>query len=221
VERLAHLARYRNVEGLREPSELAELAGRVGLDASLVPAGADARAERPRTVPLPRRDGVNQVQAGQLVCLTLHNHSRRDLYCAVLNLRPDWSVQQIHPSPHARPSYLIDKGPRQATERYLVIRAGLPEGYDEGRDVLKLVACVRPVDFRWLQLPPLDAEPLRAASERRPLGPLEALFVRLVADPSYAAQPTAPADPLRGSDDGIPVADEWTTVQIETFITRR
>jgi len=209
VERLAHWARFRNVERLRNPVEQAELAGRVELDAALVAADADATAAAPRTVPLPRRDGVYQVRVGQPVCLTLRNHSRRNLYCAVLDLRPDRSVKVIFPPPTGKTGYEIEKGPRQPTQRHLVIRAGLPDGYDEGRDVLKLMACVRPTDFRWLQLPCLDAGPLRSAPVDRPRDPLEALFVRWV------------SDPLRGADDGVPVADEWTTVQIETFITRR
>ena len=36
------------------------------------------------------------------------------------------------------------------------LKVSLPQGYKEGRDVIKVFATVGPTNFRWLELPVLD-----------------------------------------------------------------
>ncbi len=161
VERLAHLARFRNVETLRNEDAGSYLAGRLALE--LLTEGPPAA-------------GDPTFHVGESVTLLLRNRSRYRLHAAVLDLRPDWGIRQVLPGLAGGRNHALEPW----TEERFTIRADLPPGIDRGRDVLKLMAALEDTRFRWLELPPLD----RPSTPRGDAcaSPLERLFAALAAD---------------------------------------
>jgi len=207
VDRLVHVAKYRNVERLRNDYGWSALAGRVEMELGLLPDDFDPRYHRPEPEPLPRGDdGVYRVRVGRWVCLTIRNRSRGPLELALFDLRPDWSVKQLLPSPGGGGSRVLEGSPHEPPPLHLPMSPDLPAGIDAGRDLLKLFAATRPTRFNWLTLPPLgdthrDAPP-------PPTSALEELMARWGAEPH------------RDFQLGIASGDEWTTVQVESWMTR-
>jgi hypothetical protein len=158
-------------------------------------------------LPLPCVDGVYRVHAGQPVCLTIANRSRRDLHLALLDLRPDWSIVQLLPQPGGGESLVVPASPRRRRPVTLVMRPSLPAGVAAGRDLLKLIASTRPSRFGWLTQPPLGVAHRDAPPP--PASPLEELM-RLWGGGA-----------LRDDGCGLPSGDEWTTAAVESWMTRR
>lgn len=205
--RLDHYARYRNVERLRNEFAWSSLAGRLELEIGSLPEDFDLQRDRPQPQPLPQVDGVYQVRVGDWACLTLCNRSRQDLYLALFDLRPDWSIEQALPTPWSGDSYVLPASPKERRPVHLPVRPDLPPGVAAGRDVLKVFAATRSTRFNWLTLPPLDERHRDAVAA--PATPLETLMARWGGEPH------------RDFQLGVPSGDEWTTVQVESWMTRR
>ncbi len=141
VERLMHLARYCNVRKLDNDDPTSPLRG--ALTVALARPQAET-SESPRSVPT--------LVAGETIRLTVKNASRQVLYVVVLDLRPDWSIEQIHPPPTGSVAEQLDPG----RELRLPLTVYLPPGYQHGHEVLKVVGTVNAVSFRWLELPAID-----------------------------------------------------------------
>lgn len=142
IDRLRHLAHYLAVRRLTGPGNGAMLARSVEVELFAL-----ARIEDWQR--LPRRVPVNpsEVPIGSLLCLLIRNLAEHELSIAVLDLRPDWEIQRIHPYPGDGDSATLDAG----AEQPVFFRAELPEGMDEGRDRLQLLIATRPMATQPLE----------------------------------------------------------------------
>lgn len=171
---LAHLARWQQIRDLRNP--LTELGGAVQIE--IVPA-APGRRRVPENGPAmaPDRTGVHRLpyrwdgqewQPPELF-IRLHNRSYRQLYCVLLDLSADYSVNAdlftVAP---------IGSGRRGTALRGRRVRATLPDGPPApGRsstDWLVVVAAEQPFSAEPFLLPPLGRTP----EEPRPVRTLTA-----------------------------------------------
>jgi Caspase domain len=205
VERLIHLTKYLNVHELDNCDPYSTLKRRV--TAELLGAQADyIMGERP--TPHPFKDGLSvpTLKAGEWTFLKIQNNSSQVLNITVLDLRPNWSIRQVYP---AGAAFYEPLDPNQSL--LLPLRASLPQGYDEGRDVIKVMATLGASNFRWLELPALD-EPDKSRSVWRgaPATRLEDFLAAFMRDG-------------RGFRDlGVEAtaSHEWTTLQVEINVQR-
>jgi len=126
------------------------------------------------------------------------------LNLTVLDLRPRWSIRQIHPQ---RGDYqTIDPG----SEQRLALQASLPEPLESGSDLLKAFATVDPTNFRWLELPAFD-EPMRRHRATPPGNALEEILLDL-----SEGHPR-----FRDMTRATRASSEWTAEEAEVQIRRR
>ena len=135
------------------------------------------------------------------------NKSSQVLNVAVLDMSPDWSITQVHPT--WADFVALDPD----AEEIFPLVAGLPEGYEEGSDVLKVFATLGPANFKWLELPELDNPPTRTAAITRSVeegDPLEQILSAFT-DEQPKTRNLNPAEyPSRG----------WATAQVEVHIKK-
>lgn len=145
VARLIHLAKFRRIWLLANRDSSNPLAGHLRLELFRKgPLGGDLSVER--------EGGMSVVLAGRPIWIDIINESSQDLTAVLLNLEPTGEVTQIHPPPSVACSFALRAESRERVE----LRCELPPGRDEGIELLKLIAAKGPVEYRYLQLPPLD-----------------------------------------------------------------
>jgi hypothetical protein len=197
VERLVHLAKYLNVHELDNCDPFSPL--RHTLSAELLGVQADyVMGDSP--TPQPLAQGA-PLKTGEWTFLKISNSSSQVLNVTVLDLRPNWSISQLYPTGAAffEP---LDPG----CSITLPLRASMPQGYDEGRDVLKVMGTVGPSNFRWLELPALDEPDKGRAGWRGAVAtPLDEFLAAFMDDGSGFRDLTVEAN----------AGHEWTTVQVE------
>jgi hypothetical protein len=197
VERLVHMAKYLNVHELDNCDLFSPL--RRTLSTALLGVQADyVMGDKP--APQPRAQGT-PLETGEWTFLKISNNSAQVLNVTVLNLRPNWSIRQLFPVGAA---FYEPLDPGESIE--LPLRASLPQGYDEGRDVLKVVGTLGPSNFRWLELPALD-EPDKGRTGWRG-SPASALDEFLAAFMNDGAG-------FRDLTFETSASHEWTTAQVE------
>ena len=130
--------------------------------------------------------------------LRVKNASSQFLNITILALQPDWSVTQVYPSDCA--SWVFD--PSQ--EMPVPLQATLPNGYQQGTDIIKVFATVGVTDFRWLELPALDRSATESKNQQRKPTNLLEEFLAAVVEARLS----------------IPIAiGEWETVTVEVRTT--
>jgi hypothetical protein len=174
VKRLVHLTKYQAAQELDNLSALTN---------KLVVQLTD-RDKKPLADPTKQT-----LQTGENTFLYIKNESKQDLNVVVMDLQSDWAISQLD---------ILEDGASFATfnpnqEELIPLKFKLPEGYQEGKDILKVFATVGPAKFRWLELPSLDKpiQARKAASfdeydENTPRGggdPLDKLLSAISADP--------------------------------------
>ncbi|WP_414585476.1 hypothetical protein [Scytonema sp. PCC 10023] len=92
-------------------------------------------------------------------------------------------------------------------EKLVRIQTSLPEGYNEGADILKVFATVGATNFRWLELPALD-KPRKGTQVTRANNPLEELLAAVVSEQPPNRNVSAAAYP----------SDKWTTEQLKLVV---
>jgi hypothetical protein len=197
VERLVHLAKYLNVHELDNCDPFSPL--RRTLSAELLGVQADyVMGDKP--APQPLAQGA-RLKTGEWTFLKISNSSSQVLNVTVLDLRPNWSIGQLYP---AGAAFYEPLDPGRSVE--LPLRASLPQGYDEGRDVLKVMGTVGPSNFRWLELSALD-EPDKGRTGWRGSSatPLDEFLAAFMNDGSGFRDLIVEAN----------ASHEWTTVQVE------
>lgn len=203
LERLDHLARFKERERLHNPSTSSPLAGKLRADLYRLGSIDDWEGPEGRH-PLP--DGA-RVADGTLLCLLVRNDSRRELNFAVLDLQPDWGVTRVHPGPREGAYSLLEPG----TEQAVFLRAGLPDWIREGRDRLKVLAATGPLDVDSLELPALGV----AAGTRSPRDRGEAPDLL---DGLFA--PAGPGTGFRTLQKAAPAGHEWGVDTVEVLVER-
>jgi hypothetical protein len=159
VQRLVHLARFRSVRDLENHDAASPLRGM--LEAELLGwQGADYDPDAP-VAPRPFQDPGNpRVTVGDWVFLrvrnvltpTRGNDPEAILNITVLDLKPDWAIQQVFPIGAGEFASL---DPRD--DLILPFQVWLPDTISGGTDVLKVLATTETTSFRVLELPPIHA----------------------------------------------------------------
>jgi hypothetical protein len=197
VERLVHLAKYLNVHELENCDLFSPM--RRALAAELLGVQVDyVMGDKP--APQPLAQGT-PLKPGEWTFLKISNNSAHVLNVTVLDLRPNWSISQLYP---AGAAFFEPLDPGRSID--LPLCASLPQGYDEGRDVLKVMGTVGPSNFRWLELPALN-EPDKGRTGWRgsPAGPLDEFLAAFMNDGTG----------FRDLNAETSASHEWTTVQVE------
>lgn len=201
VERLEHLARFRGVMQLANHDARSPLAR--GLELRLL---GWAREHDPCEPFEPERafEGPAELRVGMWTALRVRNASRVALNVCLFDLQPDWGVTLVWPGDGAG-FRTLDPG----EEEVVALRVSLPEGYEDGVDVLKVFATVGATDFRWLELPALDRPVRRRSVGREPEGELEKLLAMV-----------GRGRPKQRHAWGCGGSGEWVTGQVELRVRR-
>ena len=205
VKRLTHLVKYSNIQQLDNYDTTSPLARKLVLELFALQPDYE-QGDKPEPHPLVAGNGsVYTINEGEYFLLRIHNLSKQVLKVAALDLQPGWAVEQIFPRASDTDYLNIDP------ERYedVILRAYLPQGYQEGKDVIKAFATVNPTSFRWLELPSLD-KPLERTRGRGPQSELE----------QFMAVMTEDKPKTRDIQLSVSASHEWTTSQIEIEMKR-
>lgn len=202
LKRLEHLTKYRNIEELDNHNTRSPLARKLSVE--WVGSQHDFEyGEKPAPVPFDSKTPV--VKADEWVTFRIKNLSEHLLRVVVLDLQPDWGISQVHPEPP-----LLFQELEAGCEELVTLRAGLPDDYAEGRDILKVFASLDSANFRWLVLPALDiGNHTPKSPDRQPSG-LDLLLDALSDERPKMRNLSPAAYPSRG----------WTTTQIEINVVR-
>jgi len=173
VKRLVHLTKYQAAQELENLSVLTN---------KLVVQLTDRDKK-------PLADSTKQtLQSGENTFLYIKNESDKNLNVVVMDLQSDWAISQFDILEGG--ASFVTFNPNQ--EELIPLSFKLPEGYQEGKNILKVFATVKPAKFRWLELPSLD-KPIKAKKaasfdeydDNTPRGgdPLDKLLEAISADP--------------------------------------
>jgi hypothetical protein len=216
VARLVHLARFQAVRGLDNTDAFSRLYGKLRVELRAPPAGYQNGDALPHDLqPLPT-DRPVRLKVDDWVVLGVTNTSADTLNVVLLDLGPDWAVSLVEDGETFHPL-------RPGEQWQLALRAALPDGVQQGKDVLKVIATIDPPPaYELLTLPRLD-RPIPSAAERGatraatrgtvggagPANPLDALLAAASADRPTRAL-SAARQPTRG----------WTVAHAEVEIRR-
>ena len=205
VQRLEHFTKYHAVQEIDNHDTRSPLARKLlvewaGYQKDFEP------GDKPEPIPFQATANVPTVEEGEWVFLKLSNLSENVLNVTVLNLEPDRAINQVHPVP---PTNFVALDPN--TEEFVPLKAGLPNGRSQAREILKVFATIGTANFRWLQLPPLDKQGSNKTVRSTAPGSLDALLDALT-NPTQLSRQLSPA--------AYP-SQEWTTAQIEIQIVKR
>jgi hypothetical protein len=150
ARRLRHLARWNDVRALRNEDANHPLVR--GLRVELLAPPDRAPPAWPVVIPPDARrlPGVLTVDDGTPLYLRVANDTERPIFVTVLDLVPGWGIQKL--APRDREFQSVDAHAAHA----FAFGFQLPRGYDEGTDVLKVLATFETTRFDWLTLPRLD-----------------------------------------------------------------
>jgi hypothetical protein len=195
VQRLVHLAKYRNVQELSVPA--AEVQQKLQVELANVADGTGETAVfRPGDKVKLRITNVQPPNPAN------PNDPARILNVTVLDLASDWSIQQIYPSLAG-----ISEGLQPGATIPLDFEAYLPENCNESRDIVKVFATRDTTQFHWLELPALDQPDTRSKITRsQNRDPLEQMLAIITGE-------LAPTRAIRLTN--VPGDRGWATMQME------
>jgi hypothetical protein len=208
VRRLVHLAKYNAVKQLANHDANSPLARKLVVEWAGKRAAYDPADPFEPEAQFTEPGGTPTLAAGEWVALRFKNMSPQKLNVTVLDLEPQWSVRQAFPA--GAGDYFVELEPDQ--ELLLPFQAGLPAGYEEGKDIIKVFATTQTTNFRWLELPALDQPQTRSAGLRSKgtANPLEDLLSAFTAEQPPKRSLTPAASPSHG----------WTVAQVEVTIKK-
>jgi hypothetical protein len=198
VERLVHLAKYRNVLRLENQSGPSFLVGKLHVELR--------RDQENEQTQWKSEAGASLIlEPDEKINLVITNNSLMRLHVAVLDLEQDWSIRQLYPE---HDTLMLE--PQEGTT--IPLKTELTSDYRVGTDTLKIFAAFETTDFAGLSLPPLD-QPHRS-DHSRGSGPRNALEELLEAFYSDAPQ-------HRGLRVLTRAEWEWTCTSVEVSIRQR
>lgn len=210
IERLVHLSKYLNIQQIDNLDIASPLSRKLEIDLFGVEDDYDP-ADKPDLKPLEFENNIKKVKVGQQMMLRIRNklpkESNKVLNITILDLQPDWGITQIYPSNPGENFIPIDPD----SEQYFPLGVTLPNGYDYGKDLIKVFATLDPTDFHWLELPSLNQpQTIQNKSLRSNINmsPLEQLMATLTKD-----KPST-----RHINPSMTPSKEWTTTQIEIHV---
>ncbi|HEX7312948.1 MAG TPA: caspase family protein [Pyrinomonadaceae bacterium] len=205
VSRLVHLSRYHATLGLDNRDPMSPLAGKLLVELMGVQKEYDP-ADAPEPTPFDAPGNTPVIPVGDWTFLRVKNMSSQVVNVVVMDLQPDWGISQVYP---AGQDWHAPFDPGQ--EVVIPLQAGLPEGYEEGADLIKVIAARGAANFHWLELPSLD-QPVLQRGLMRGLDsdPLEDMLQALAAERPSTRNLNPASYPSR----------EWTTAQLEVRVKR-
>jgi predicted phosphodiesterase len=211
LQRLVHLTKYRNVRLIDNTDPGSSLARKLVVEIGTRKMPEEGE-EGPGTFGEPFGARSRPISVDEIVFLRIKNMSKRAVNVTVLDLRPDWSISQVHPAVdedtgEAKDYELLEPGEENAL--LIPLRGDLPQGYQEGTDIIKVIAAVDGTSFRWLELPALDQPQTRSVT-RGPVNPLEELMTAFASDKLTRQVINLSA----------PKGKSWATAQVEVRVRR-
>ncbi|MFM6194105.1 MAG: caspase family protein, partial [Planktothrix sp.] len=149
---------------------------------------------------------IPTLDVDQFACLRIRNESFQTLNITILAIQPDWSIKKGYPTGAAFEP--LAPGGEIPPWR---IQTSLPNGYQEGSDILKVFATVDATSFDWLELPPLD-KPIQPRNAGKATTPLAKFLA------AYFASEDAP--PTKNVNSAVSARYEWTTEQITLVVKK-
>jgi Caspase domain len=211
VSRLVHLARYNHVQQLNNYDDSLSSADKK-LIIKLFQYQDNFESKKDSELkPIESIGYITTLKVGEEVVARIYNNSQQTLNITALDLQPDWGISQIMPDENKGDFETLEAGKHID----FPFQTGLPEGYKEGKDTIKIFATVKPTQFRWLILPSLD-QPIARSVMLRGKGPknsLEELFANLSED-------TPSTKGLNKIDKMKSANVEWMTTQLEILINK-
>jgi hypothetical protein len=212
ISRLVHLARYNHVQQLNNYDDaLSSEDKKIVVKLFQYQDNFESKNES-ELKPIETIGNITTLKSEEEVVARIYNNSQQPLNITALDLQPDWGISQIIPEENKGDFQTLEPGKHIDCP----FQTGLPEGYKEGKDTIKIFATVKPTQFRWLLLPSLD-QPLTRSVMLRGRGPknsLEELFANISED----APTTKGLKPLdKTKSDNV----EWMTTQLEILINNR
>ncbi|MFB2834335.1 caspase family protein [Floridanema evergladense] len=204
VKRLVHLSKYRSTIDLENHDPLSPLKGAIKVELCALPADYEP-GDKLELLPLNTSDNIPTLDVGQFACLRIRNESSQTLNITILAIQPDWSIVKGYPSGAAFQP--LDKG----REILWPIETSLPNGYQEGSDILKVFATVDGTSFDWLELPALD-KPIQPKNAGKATTPLAKFLA------AYFATEDAP--PTKNVNSAVSASYEWTTEQVTLVVKK-
>lgn len=166
VERLDHLARFRNVAGMPKPGgQASDLTGKLQVNWLERPVGK-----------LPR------LRDGEVLRLEVVNQSSREIFVAAVALRSDGSIQTVSLGDEQATAFRLTGRIRQAAEQTRVFRVPIRlfEGQTRVRERLRVFAMLNgDANFQLLNLPTWEGK-IPEPPRWRATDSLSALFTALV-----------------------------------------
>jgi hypothetical protein len=203
--RLVHLTKYQATLQLDNCDPMSPLARRLVVELAGLQDQYDP-ADRPKPRPFDDPGSVSTIQVGQWTFLRIRNNAPAVLNVTVLDLQPDWGISQVFPQ-----SQNVNFEPLDPQQEVMIpLQAYLPDGYQEGKDVLKVFATLGASNFRVLELPDLD-KPVESKRVRQRGDALDQLLGAFTAE-----QP-----PSRNLNPAASPTKEWAVGQVELNISRQ
>ena len=210
IQRLIHLSKYMNIQQIDNIDISSPLSCKLEVELFGVDDDYDP-ADKPDLKPLEFQNNIKKVKVGQKMILRVRNNlpkeSNQVLNVTILDLQPDWGVTQIYPSNPGENFIPIDPD----NEQYFPLGVSLPNGYKEGKDLIKVFATLDPTDFHWLELPSLDQKQViqnKSIRSNTKMSPLEQLMATITKDKPATRNINPTSTPSK----------EWTTGQIEIHV---
>ena len=202
IDRLTHLVKYTNVRELDNNDSSSRISQKLIVEFVNEPAGfKPGMPIRPQ--PLATIGPAVTISNGEWAFLRIRNeYDPHVLNITVLDLQPDWAISQIYLARSG--SYEpIDPG----RELILPLQVTLPEGYQAGTEIIKVMATIDTTNFRSLELPQLDKPEIRNRALGRSPNTLE-LFLGNFESPAWQ----------RAAVVAVPATTEWVAHQVEIEI---
>jgi hypothetical protein len=212
LQRLVHLSKYMNIKQIDNLDAVSPLAHKLVVELYGVSKDYDP-ADRPDPIPLESEGNIKIVNVGQKIVLHIKNNlpkeSNKVLNVTVLDLQPDWGVSQIYPMNPGESFEPVDPD----NEIFVPLEVNLPDGYKNGKDIIKVFATLDQTSFRSLELPTLDQPSTKTKEVSRgniPSSPLEQLMATITKDKPATRNVNLSSTPSK----------EWTTTQIEINVVQ-
>jgi hypothetical protein len=204
INRLVHLAKYQAIYELNNYDSLNPFKKALQVDLFEIPTDFQAGIRPDLHNPC---DMFN-LKVNEQFIVRIKNNSSKRLNVTLLVLQPDWSISQIYPSDEVSSFEEFEPG----QEDIITLQTSLPEGLEQGVDIIKAFGTIEATNFRWLELHCLDQQPLSKKSRNlnKPKNSLETLLTIINEDGSF----------IRNLKPANYPSQKWTTTQKKLTVIR-
>ncbi|MEG4071075.1 caspase family protein [Microcoleus sp. Pol14C2] len=204
LKRLVHLSKYHATIDLDNHDPESPLKGKIEVELFALPDDY-VPGDKEELKPFNNPGNVPTLDVDRYSYLIIRNKSSLFLNITVLAIQPDWSIIKGYPT--GAPFQTVDPG-KEVKWR---INTSLPNGSQEGTDILKVFATIDGTSFDWLELPALD-KPIESRNPDRATTPLAKFLA------AFFASEDAP--PTKNVNSAAYASEEWTTDQVTLVVKR-